>query len=422
MKKLQRVNYSDLIHPGYLWIINNYGYVSHEPLKQAQDKIDKGWHKMATPSEVVQWYLQHTALPWKGNLFVPGYEMFAKNQGYTNHWNSLVKGLATLGVTPVSDISSNTDAIFIFNSVWVACENNYLKGMRANADKNNIPLFMLTMFETDTWPQRFVDQLQYLDFLIVNNQFNKETLEKQGLKCPIYVLPNCNPEGFKLLPRPDKKDEFVFYHYNAFDRRKGFPEYLEAFINEFKPDEKVKLVLKSRENDPNNSNATTIDKSNWNVGNRKIEWIKKDMNLDELLTLHQMGDCFVFPSKGEGWGFPPIEAILTGNPVIATDKMGMAEWYNSACFKVRSKKEPASFHYLGEPQKDVGNWFKPNIKDIQRQMRKVYTDYQEKGRQAPIFKEAEKQSKIIADKYSNDKIAREFIDILEKEGIIALYD
>lgn len=421
MKILQKVKSQDLKNENFTWIVNTNGYVRQVVNNLANQLISEGWHRKATDSEIVKWYIKHNALTWKVNLFVPSYEVFSKNQGFTNHFESLFNGLNEFGVSASPSINQNTDGIFIFNSVWVACENGYLENMRKLADKNSIPLFMLTMFETDRFPDRFVEQLKFLDFLIVNNKDNKKTLEKQSLKIPIFVLPNPNPEGFKLLERPQKK-EFVFYHYNASDRRKGFPEYLEAFLQEFKPQENVKLILKSRENDGNNKNLQDCNKAGWNEVKRKVQWIRRDMHIEDLLELHRTGDCFVFPSKGEGWGYPPIEALLTGNPVIAVPKIGMKEWFNDGCLEVKSKKEPASFHMFGEKMPDVGNWYKPNVLSLRKQMRKVYEDFKKEGRNAEIYQNAKKQSQKIAIKYEKRRVAKLFIDILAQNDIARLYD
>ena len=39
---------------------------------------------------------------------------------------------------------------------------------------------------------------------------------------------------------------------------------------------------------------------------------------DELPCIYQMADVFVFPSLYEGFGFPPLEAMASGTPVIST--------------------------------------------------------------------------------------------------------
>jgi glycosyltransferase involved in cell wall biosynthesis len=40
---------------------------------------------------------------------------------------------------------------------------------------------------------------------------------------------------------------------------------------------------------------------------------------DELRTLYAHAEAFVFPSFAEGFGYPPVEAMAAGTPVIASD-------------------------------------------------------------------------------------------------------
>jgi glycosyltransferase involved in cell wall biosynthesis len=45
----------------------------------------------------------------------------------------------------------------------------------------------------------------------------------------------------------------------------------------------------------------------------------------DLPCLYQMADAFVFPSLYEGFGFPPLEAMACGTPVVASNRGALAE-------------------------------------------------------------------------------------------------
>ena len=42
-----------------------------------------------------------------------------------------------------------------------------------------------------------------------------------------------------------------------------------------------------------------------------------DVGNDELPAIYQQAECFVYPSRYEGFGIPIIEAIQSGLPVVA---------------------------------------------------------------------------------------------------------
>ena len=56
---------------------------------------------------------------------------------------------------------------------------------------------------------------------------------------------------------------------------------------------------------------------------------------DRTLTLlYRLADCFVFPSLYEGFGFPPLEAMACGLPVVASDRGSLPEILGDAALLV----------------------------------------------------------------------------------------
>jgi glycosyltransferase involved in cell wall biosynthesis len=55
---------------------------------------------------------------------------------------------------------------------------------------------------------------------------------------------------------------------------------------------------------------------------------------EELVRLYGAADCFVFPSLYEGFGFPPLEAMACGAPVICSDRASLPDLVGNAAMVV----------------------------------------------------------------------------------------
>ena len=55
---------------------------------------------------------------------------------------------------------------------------------------------------------------------------------------------------------------------------------------------------------------------------------------DELVRLYAAASCFVFPSLAEGFGFPPLEAMACGTPVVASGRPALPEVLGDAALLV----------------------------------------------------------------------------------------
>lgn len=54
----------------------------------------------------------------------------------------------------------------------------------------------------------------------------------------------------------------------------------------------------------------------------------------ELLALYRGAECLVYPSRYEGFGFPPLEAMACGTPVLSTTNTSLAEAVGDAAIEL----------------------------------------------------------------------------------------
>jgi alpha-1,3-rhamnosyl/mannosyltransferase len=65
---------------------------------------------------------------------------------------------------------------------------------------------------------------------------------------------------------------------------------------------------------------------------------------EELVRLYGSAACFAFPSLYEGFGFPPIEAMACGAPVVCSDRASLPEIVGNAAVLV----DPTDADLIGE--------------------------------------------------------------------------
>jgi len=236
--------------------------------------------------------------------------------------------------------------------------------------KNDVRLVM-TMFESDKIPEDWPEYLSAADEVIVPSKFCADTFERSGIAATVVPL-GYNDRVFKYIERTipvEESQPFTFIHYGSFNMRKGFSEVFKAFNDEFKNNEPVKLILKTTDRRP----AIPVMKDQY----PNIEVVCGSLSELELSDLLGRSNCMVYPSRGEGFGITPLEAMATGLPAIVPNAHGISEYFNSNyMIEVKATDRcPGLYHrFKGE---DVGEMVVCDLKDLRKKMRYAYNHQKE---------------------------------------------
>jgi glycosyltransferase involved in cell wall biosynthesis len=172
-----------------------------------------------------------------------------------------------------------------------------------------------TMVENTKIGGDWIKQCNEMDAIFVPSKYLMEVFKSSGVKVPVYaVRQGVNNKNYQYFDRPER-NIFTFGSVGYMDDRKNWQAMVQAFISEFDKDEPVRLLLK-------NSNPMF---GYWLPNDPRIKIVNKTYTLGEMNRYYYCLDCFLFPSRAEGAGQPPREAMCTGLPVIMTNWSGLAD-------------------------------------------------------------------------------------------------
>lgn len=235
-------------------------------------------------------------------------------------------------------------------------------------------------------PKEWVKEMsKHVDEVWVPSQFTRNAFVEGGVPAErIRVIPNgidpavfC-PEGPRF--RPAGARSFVFLFVGGLIQRKGGDLLLRAYRRVFRSGDDVSLVLK----DVGSSNfyrhitlLPEIEKLAAQENQPHILLIKEDLTEAGLAALYRGSNAFVFPYRGEGFGFPVAEAMASGLPVITTG-VGPAPEFCPAdaawLVPARSRTVPKALWPAQELTAPL-TWFEPDEEALAQAMREIYEQY-----------------------------------------------
>lgn len=212
---------------------------------------------------------------------------------------------------------------------------NWFKESREVGKYNIGFLFWETIGVTQEW----VDCCNSMSEIWTCGEIHKKTFRDSGVKVPITVIPqSINLDFEKQEPfQLDFKSNFIFYSIFQWTERKNPRALIETYWETFKDNPDVCLILKVYRSNFSESEREAIreeilfwKKKHPQPFYPRIELFLSGMTHDEVMRLHQTGDCFVSAHRGEGWGMPHMEAMACGKPVISTNFGGIHEWLDDS--------------------------------------------------------------------------------------------
>lgn len=258
---------------------------------------------------------------------------------------------------------------------------------------------LLTMYEHDRLTPEWIGAANQADLNIVPCNWCRDVWLKNGINSPVEVANlGIDAKAWPLLQRPEH-EFYTFFMAGTLIRRKNPSMLIQAFLEEF--DEwDARLVIKSLEGLP----------IEYRGSDPRVKIINHAYSQEKMLELYRQVDCFVYPSSGEGFGLPPVEAMSTGLPVIFSNCTGMQEFANPGLnFPIPTLITESIVTSAGHE----GSVPIPCIKTMKRFMRFCYEnrDYaREMGR---------KSSQWVQERFTWRKTATSLLQILQSRNMLS---
>jgi hypothetical protein len=229
-----------------------------------------------------------------------------------------------------------------------------------------------TMWEATVLPEGMREEIHLFDTILVPSRQNQELFARYHDNvqyCPLAV----DTDKWFYTAREEPKTVFNFMVAGS-GARKGPDVAFHAFAKAF-PD--------------------------WDRFAPWLSTISGYIDDDDEIALYDSVHCMVAPSRGEGFGLQPMQAMAQGTPTILTDAHGHAAFAHLG-WPVAAKLEQAGLFMMG----DAGDWWEPDVNDVADAMREIYEGYD------VALERAYLSSQIVAKEFSVDAFTERVLDIL----------
>lgn len=257
---------------------------------------------------------------------------------------------------------------------------------------------LFSMWETTHLPTSFRENMHEFDTVIVPSVQNLEMFS-QYHKNVHYVPLGVDTERWHYVERTMPTTRFTFLT-SGRGQRKATDLTYKAFRKVFPDGSWPKdmptpyLVLKSPRPE--------------DYYGERIETVTGYIPSEAEVSLYANAHCYLGPSRGEGFGLQPLQALAQGLPTILTNAHGHASFAHLG-MGLDTTPSKAGYFVFG----DSGGWWEPDFDQLCEYMEYVYYNYAECVQRA-------KENAPLAAEFNWERCANGVLDAIGRERLVPL--
>ena len=278
---------------------------------------------------------------------------------------------------------------------------------------------ILCSWTHSTIPCLWIETLKAADKIWIPSGYNKICLNDIVNEERISVIPvgidrnifNNHPVIQNETFCTSKKIKFLFV--GDINWHKGVDSVLQAYTDEFSPDESVCLIIKGTSKNQDKYTQEILNKISFyqSCDNRpEIIYIPDELDENKLAGLYKECSCLVYPYRTESSLVPVLESMFCETPVITTGFGPSIEFCNNKnSYLLKSNQIRADINKID----DMETISKPvfaeiDIPELRQIMRQIYENYNVAKEKAKIAYEE------IVPKYDIENTITMILEELEK--------
>lgn len=298
-----------------------------------------------------------------------------ENMGYGRLGVKLAEALAAKGVTvfdhlpgperplTATDIGIEDRHAGLANAaVWVSTPP------QANGWWSTQTPSIFTMWETKSIPEDFRAKLHHFETVLVPSEQNIELFSRYHRDVRLVLL-GVDPTEWHFVERRPPGAFFDFL-IGGSGERKGTDIAFEAFKAAFPKATTSGPIPRLLMKNPRNEEFAF---------DGRVTVIGGKLTAEDEQALYAHAHCYLQPSRGEGFGLQPLQALAQGLPTILTDAHGH-EAFAHLGYGIGTTNAKAAYFLYG----DGGDWWEPNLDELIDQMRWVYDNWDEAAEKAKV--------------------------------------